>query len=68
MVRELAGYDYDKAQQVLLWPVREALLAFEERLRQQALDSYRHELLVWAVMAPHAKKVPEAPALPSILN
>lgn len=64
-MRELADHDYDKAQRVLCWPIREALLAYVERLRAQALGAYRHELLVWAALAPHAKKTPEAPKPPT---
>lgn len=65
LIRELSGHDYDKAQLVLCWPIREALLAYVDRLRQQALDSYRHELLVWALLAPHQKKPPEPPKPPT---
>lgn len=67
-MRELAGYDYDKYQTVLRWPVREAFEAMVNLLRKQALDAYRNEYIVWALLAPHAKKQPKPPELPKILK
>ena len=67
-MRELAGYDYDKYQAVLRWPLREAFEAMAQHLRKQALDAYRHEYIVWALLAPHAKKQPKPPELPPILK
>lgn len=65
VVRELADHDFDKAKRVLRWPVREALLAYVERLRQQAWQAYRNELQVWAAIAPHSSKPPDAPKPPT---
>ena len=67
LIRELSRYDYDKAQQILCWPVREALVAFIAYLKEEATKAYRHEMLVYASLAPHLKK-PEPPKLPEILK
>lgn len=68
MVRELADYDYDRYEAVLRWPMREAFEAMVHRIRQKAMEAYRHEQLVWALIAPHAKKQPKPPELPKILK
>ena len=68
MVRELAGWDPERAKTVIRWPLREALLAYVARLQKQAWESYRFESLIWAVLAPHAKKKTDPPKLPQILK
>ncbi len=52
------------------WPLAEALEAYAQRQREEALTQYRHEQLVWAMVAPHATKGRRArpPALPRILR
>lgn len=69
LVRELAGHDHEKAQRVLRWPLREALHAYRSRMRDHALEDYRHRLIVWAITAPYVKGGDRgAPALPKILR
>lgn len=68
MVRELAGYDVERAQSVLRWPLREALIAYRTRLMDSARASWRHETAVWAAIAPHSSKKSEPPAVPPILR
>jgi hypothetical protein len=69
LVRELADQDHEKAQRILRWPLREALHAYRSRMRQYALEDYRHRLIVWAITAPYVKGADRrAPALPAILR
>lgn len=68
MVRELAGYDWDRAQRVVNWPLREALLAFENLLQREAADVYAREVQTWAQLAPHMKKKSKPPKPPEILR
>lgn len=37
-------------------------------MKQDALDAYRHEMLVWASMAPHSSKKIDPPKPPAILK
>jgi hypothetical protein len=67
-VREVARHDPARIDAVLDWPLRDLFLAFAERMRQAALERYRAELLVWAVLAPYQKRPPKPPAIPSILK
>ena len=56
MVRELAGWDPGQAKAVIRWPIREALLAYVARLREEVLKAFKFESLMWAILAPYAKK------------
>lgn len=67
MVRELADWDPERAQVVLRWPLREALLAYVERLKAHAQAQYEHAMLLWASIAPYAKGARQ-PDLPAILK
>lgn len=67
-MRELAEHDYDRYRAIVRWPLREALLAFVAKLKRDALDNYKHELSIWAALAPHTKKPADAPKLPPILK
>ena len=67
MVRELADYDPQRARVVYRWPLREACLAYRARMRAAAAADYRHELAVWAAIAPHSSKRLDAPKPPAIL-
>ena len=67
-MREVAGHDPERIERVLDWPLRDIFVAFSERTRQAALERYRAELLVWAVLAPYQKRPPKPPAIPSILT
>ena len=68
MVRELAGWDPDRAKTIIRWPIREALLAYIARFKEEALKAFRFESLMWAVLAPHAKKKTDPPKIPAILK
>ena len=48
--------------------MREAFEAMVQRIRRQAIEGYRHEQLIWALLAPHSKKQAKPPELPSILK
>jgi len=69
-VREVAGWDFGKAREVARWPLREVLLAFLERMKDRALEGYRHECLMWGVLEPHRAKEhkQKPPAVPDILK
>lgn len=67
MVRELAGYDPDECKRIIKWPLREALLCFVNRMKKQALEQYRNDLLAWAPRSPYMKKG-EPPKVPKILR
>jgi hypothetical protein len=67
MVRTIAGHDYQAAQAVMRWPLVELLHAYLHRLRQQALEDYKHRLLMWASNVAH-RKDKKAPDPPSILD
>jgi len=68
MVRELACWDPERAKTVIRWPLREAFLAYVARLKEEALKAFRFELLMWAALAPHAKKKTDPPKLPAVLK
>ena len=68
MVRELSGWDPEQAKTVIRWPIREALLAYVARIRGEALTAYKFESLMWAILAPYAKKKTDPPKLPAILK
>jgi hypothetical protein len=67
-VRLVAGHDWEKAQRVLDWPLHEVLIAYVEQMREAALDSYQHSIIVWALTAPHSKKPAKPPRVPAILK
>lgn len=64
----MAGHDYDRALRVTRWPIREAMLAYLDMMRRQALEDYRVEYQVWAALAPHAAKKMDPPKKPAILR
>ena len=68
MVRELAGWDPERAKTISRWPIREALLAYVARLKAEALTAFRFESLMWGVLAPYAKKRSDPPKIPEILK
>lgn len=67
LVRVLAAYNVEQYEQVLRWPLREALLAFEHRAQEQVRTEYRHAVSVYAALAPYARrgklKPPRVPRL-----
>ena len=69
LVRELSDHDHAKAQRVLRWPLREALSAYRSRMREQALEDYRHRLILWAIREPNLKESDRRPpSIPPILR
>jgi len=68
MVRELGEFDPVRCQEVLRWPLREALLCYMHRMQQQALIGWRHDTLVWSNIAPHSTKKVSPPKKPLILR
>jgi hypothetical protein len=54
--------------EVARWPLREALLAYVARMKEEAIVSHRHETLVWAFLAPYQKKSSKPPPVPRILR
>jgi hypothetical protein len=68
MVRELAHYELAAYATVLTWPIREALIAYRAMMVEAARADYRHEMTVWASIAPHSGKKSEPPPPPAILR
>jgi hypothetical protein len=68
MVRELADYRVQDFAAVMRWPMREALISYRAKMMQSARAAYRHELSVWASIAPHSGKKSEPPQPPPILR
>jgi hypothetical protein len=64
----LADWDPERAREVIRWPLREALLSYLAHLRKEAMENYRTELLVWAVLAPYGKRKTEPPRTPDVLR
>lgn len=67
LIRELAGYDVARYQEILDWPLGEALAAFEHQLREDARRDYAVATLAWAALAATGaskrKKPPQPPAI-----
>lgn len=53
--------------EVARWPIREALVAYLDKVRVEALDQYRFEMLTFAIVGPWSKNA-KPPKLPEILN
>lgn len=68
LVRELADWDFARAQELMGFPVRELLLAYLALLKERAREAYEHDLQVWAALAPHQEKPTKPPRLPGILR
>jgi hypothetical protein len=68
MVRELAEYRVEDFAAVLRWPMREALISYRAKMMQSAREAYRHDLAVWASIAPHSSKKSDPPQPPAILR
>lgn len=68
-MRQLAGYDVERAQRIIKWPLREALLSYVNYMREQAALNYRIDTIVWAVLAPYSEKGSnKPPRVPDILR
>jgi hypothetical protein len=48
--------------------LRDLLLAYIAILKRQAAEAYRHDLSMWATLAPHQKKPDSPPKIPRILK
>jgi len=68
MLHELADYDPDRVRAVLGWPLREALLRYVHMMKREATIEYRHQVMLWAALAPHGKDKRKPPRLPKILR
>lgn len=68
MVRDVAGHDPARVEETWNRPLRDVFLAYIEQMRRRALERYRAELLVWAVLAPYQKRGQSPPSIPSILK
>lgn len=70
MVRELAGWQPDRYQAVLRWPLREAFWAYLEKLREDAREQFAREQMMWCMLAPHTSKKNQIdqPKPPAILK
>jgi len=68
LVRVLAAYNPLRCPEILGWPLRDALLAYEEHLKERAREDYKDAVLVFAVLAPHLKKGAKPPKIPRILR
>ena len=66
MIRELSGYDPDRAEVIAGWPVREGLLCYLNKLRERARENFRTDVMVWAFQSPYCKADP--PKLPAVLK
>jgi hypothetical protein len=64
----VAGFDADRTEQVLNWPLRDVFLAFVNYLQESARENYANELQVWATIAPHKKRPGKPPEPPKILR
>jgi hypothetical protein len=60
--------DYDAARRAWRWPIREVLVAFADRMREEAMRQYQHDTLIWALLAPHTSKKMNPPVVPAILK
>jgi hypothetical protein len=67
-VRELAGWAPDRYDLVLSWSLREALLAYEQKLKKEARASYFQETVIFSILAPWTKEAGKPPQLPDILK
>lgn len=65
VLREVAGWDAGRYDEVAAWELREVLLAYEWMQRAHALVNFRHEQLLYVLGGSSEKK---APTLPLILR
>jgi hypothetical protein len=68
VIRVLSGYNPHRFTEILTWPLRDALLAYEQHLREEARKEYRTALQVYASLAPYSNKKLKPPTLPKILE
>ena len=69
MVRELADHEVARYAEIIRWPLAEALLAYEQRIRADARRKYEIDYLAWCILAQSgATKRKRPPELPAILK
>ena len=70
-MRELAGWDVSQYPRIVRWPIREALLSYEQKLKREAREDYQQELLQFSAQAAWMTKQERErshPKLPPILK
>ena len=67
MVRTLAGYQVDRYEAVFKWPVAEALLCYEAKLKEDAQRAYIVDFIAWNIRAQAGSKE-RPPKIPDILK
>jgi hypothetical protein len=68
LIHEVAGWDFDREQQLLNWPLRDLLQAAVEWRKAEAARAHHEAWMRWAALAPHAKNPGKPPAIPEILR
>jgi len=68
MIHELADYDPPRILEILHWPLRESLLKYVHMMKREATIEYRHQVMLWAALAPHGKEKRKPPRLPKVLR
>lgn len=66
VIRELAEHNPSKIKEVMTWPVRDGLICLEHKIKQNAIETFKHQQLIWALLAPHCKDA-EQPTAPDFL-
>lgn len=66
----MSGWDPDRFEVVEKWLLRDALLAYEKKLKDDATEAFKFDVLIYNLRAPWAKKGSgnEAPRVPDILR
>jgi hypothetical protein len=68
-LRVLAGYNPDIVSKELRWHLRDFLLAYEYHIKQRVEVDYKHQMSLYAVLAPYAKKGKlKPPKIPRVLR
>jgi hypothetical protein len=68
-LRVLAGYNPDIVTKELRWHLRDFLLAYENHIKQRVEADYKHQMSLYAVLAPYAKKGKlKPPKIPRVLR
>jgi hypothetical protein len=63
----LAGFDPARYRSVLSVALREALVCYEAKLKDEARSNYEFQLVTWAILAQAGGKA-KPPELPEILK
>lgn len=68
-MRAVAAHDPDHFARLLDWPLVDLLTAFRERVaKPRLLEQWRHDMTVWALLAPHSKQPGKPPDPPALLR